>query len=169
MCRGITYVCTERIDSRLFMYNKLFLKKILLKLVVHIFTLHLSPLRPNWSITRGTQWVFKDSEEFRNRRHFPLKTAMRFFQKYFVVHKQAVVENSFSTYVCYAPDGLFWLNLYVRSEVDSSFCEFLNICMFHKDPVFLSKPHSKTNQIIIRFLFSVKLSESRKWVKMIGC
>ena len=23
----------------------------------------------------------------------------------------SAVENSFSTYVCYAPDGLFWLNL----------------------------------------------------------
>ena len=32
---------------------------------------------------------------------------------YFVVHEQLAVENSFSTYVCYAPDGLFWLNLYV--------------------------------------------------------
>ena len=28
------------------------------------------------------------------------------------VHEQSAVENSFSTYVCYAPDGLFWLNLY---------------------------------------------------------
>ena len=34
-----------------------------------------------------------------------------FFQNYFVVHEQSAVENSFSTYVCYAPDGLFWLNL----------------------------------------------------------
>ena len=34
------------------------------------------------------------------------------FQTYFVVHEQSAVENSFSTYVCYAPDGLFWLNLY---------------------------------------------------------
>ena len=24
-----------------------------------------------------------------------------------------VVKSSFSTYVCYAPDGLFWLNLYL--------------------------------------------------------
>ena len=27
--------------------------------------------------------------------------------------KQSAVENSFSAYVCYAPDGSFWLNLYV--------------------------------------------------------
>ena len=26
--------------------------------------------------------------------------------------KQSAVKNSFSTYECYAPDGLFWLNLY---------------------------------------------------------
>ena len=36
-----------------------------------------------------------------------------FFQKYFVVHEQLAVENSFSTYVCYAQDGLFWWNLYI--------------------------------------------------------
>ena len=38
-----------------------------------------------------------------------------FFQKYFFVHEQSAVENSFSTYVClcYDPDGLFWLNLYM--------------------------------------------------------
>ena len=89
-------------------------------------------------------------EEFRNRRHFPSKTAncrfsnilqrltvpriidqfwrercqkkrkdvdykllQEFIQKYFVEHEQSAVENSFSTYVCYAPDGLFWLNLYI--------------------------------------------------------
>ena len=34
-----------------------------------------------------------------------------FFQKYFVVHEQLAVKKSFGTYVCYAPDGLFWLNL----------------------------------------------------------
>ena len=39
------YVCTELIfDSRLFMYNKIFLKKFLLKLVAPIFTLLLAPL-----------------------------------------------------------------------------------------------------------------------------
>ena len=37
-----------------------------------------------------------------------------FFQKYFAVHEQLDVKNSFSTYVCYAPDGLFWLNLYSK-------------------------------------------------------
>ena len=25
-----------------------------------------------------------------------------------------VVKNPFSTYVCYVPDGLFWLNLYIE-------------------------------------------------------
>ena len=40
-----------------------------------------------------------------------------FFQKCFVVHEQSAVGNSFSTYVCYAPDGLFWLNLYLQGRV----------------------------------------------------
>ena len=45
------YVCTEGIfDSRPFMYNKIFLKKLLKKLVAHIFW-HL--LHPNWSIIWG--------------------------------------------------------------------------------------------------------------------
>ena len=39
-----------------------------------------------------------------------------FFHKYFVVHEQSAVEKSFSTYVCYAPDGLFWLNLYADAK-----------------------------------------------------
>ena len=30
--------------------------------------------------------------------------------------EQSAVENSVSTYVSYAPDGLFWLNLYVAEE-----------------------------------------------------
>ena len=30
----------------------------------------------------------------------------------FVLHEQSAVKNSLSTYVCYALDGLFWLNLY---------------------------------------------------------
>ena len=39
------YVCTERVfDRRLFMYNKIFLKKLLLKLVALIFTLFLAPV-----------------------------------------------------------------------------------------------------------------------------
>ena len=37
-----------------------------------------------------------------------------FFQKYFFVHEQSAVKNSFSTCVCYSPDGLFWLNLYLK-------------------------------------------------------
>jgi len=94
------------------------------------------------------QWVFKHSEEFRNRRHFPSKTAncrfsnifqrltvpriidqfgrkrcqkkrkdvnykllYEFFQRCFVLHEHSATENLFSTYVCYDPDGLFWLNL----------------------------------------------------------
>ena len=29
---------------------------------------------------------------------------------------QSAVKNSFSTYICYAPEGLFWLNLYICIE-----------------------------------------------------
>ena len=43
------------------------------------------------------------------------KLLQEFVQKYFVVHELSAVENSFSTYVCYTPDGLFWLNLYPDS------------------------------------------------------
>ena len=39
-----TYVCTERfLDSPQFVYNKIFLKKLLQKLVAHIFTVLLAP------------------------------------------------------------------------------------------------------------------------------
>ena len=34
------------------------------------------------------------------------------FEKYFVVHEHLAVKLSFSTYLCYNPDGLFWMNLY---------------------------------------------------------
>ena len=33
------------------------------------------------------------------------------------VHEQSSVKYSFSTYVCYASDGLFWFNLYNMIEV----------------------------------------------------
>ena len=41
------------------------------------------------------------------------KLRLEFIQKYFVAHLQSPVKNSSSTSVCYAPDGLFWLNLNV--------------------------------------------------------
>ena len=40
------------------------------------------------------------------------KLLWEFFQKYFVLQQKWAVKNSFSTNVCYAPDDLFWLNLY---------------------------------------------------------
>ena len=52
----------------------------------------------------------------KKRKDVDYKLLKDFFQKYFVVHEQSAVENSFSTYVCYAPDGLFWLNLYIIDE-----------------------------------------------------
>ena len=39
------------------------------------------------------------------------KLLLEIFQKYFALHEQSTVKNSFSTYVCYSLDGLFRLNL----------------------------------------------------------
>ena len=41
------------------------------------------------------------------------KLLYEFVQKYFVLHEHSAIEISLSTYVCYDPDGLFWLNLYL--------------------------------------------------------
>ena len=49
----------------------------------------------------------------KKRKDVDYKLLQEFFQKKFVVHEQLAVEHSFSTYLCYAPDGLFWLNLYM--------------------------------------------------------
>ena len=49
----------------------------------------------------------------KKRKEIDYKLLKKFFQKYYVVHEQSAVENLFSTCVCYDPDGLFWLNLYV--------------------------------------------------------
>ena len=48
----------------------------------------------------------------KKRKDVDYNLLLEFFQKYFVVHEQLAAKDSFSTYVCYAPDGLFWLNLY---------------------------------------------------------
>ena len=47
------------------------------------------------------------------------KLLYEFFQKYFVVYERSGVKNSFSTYVCYVPDGLFWLNLYFANNINN--------------------------------------------------
>ena len=48
----------------------------------------------------------------KKRKDMDYKFLSEFFKKYFVIHEQSAFENSFSTYVCYTLDGLFWLNLY---------------------------------------------------------
>ena len=51
------YVCTERIfDRRLFMNNRIFLKRLLWKLVLHILTLVLHLLHQDWSFFGGTSF-----------------------------------------------------------------------------------------------------------------
>ena len=48
----------------------------------------------------------------KKRKDVDYKPLEEFFQKNCVINEQSAVKNSFSTYVCYSPDGLFWLNLY---------------------------------------------------------
>ena len=93
----------------------------------------------------AAQWVFKQSEEFRNRQHFPLKSANcrfsiiiqrltvsriidQFWRKWYQKKRKDVdykliwelyMSSRLSTYVCYAPDGLIWLNLYVNLTLPS--------------------------------------------------
>ena len=123
------------------MYNKIFLKKLLWKVVVDIFKLllaHFAPKLVNYSRHNDSLkyvWKLTNVVDFRNlpnalrltvprminqfgrkrcqkkRKVVGYKLLQEFFQKYFVVHQRSGVKNSFSTYVYYAPDGLFWLNL----------------------------------------------------------
>ena len=48
----------------------------------------------------------------KKRKDVDYKLLYGFFQKHFFLHERLAVKNSVSTYVCYAPDGLFWLDLY---------------------------------------------------------
>ena len=46
----------------------------------------------------------------KKRKDVDYNLLLDFFQKYFVVHEQSAVKNTFSTYVCYAPDVFFgWI------------------------------------------------------------
>ena len=40
------------------------------------------------------------------RKDVDYKHLQEYFQKYFVIHERSAVKNSFSTNVCYTPDGL---------------------------------------------------------------
>ena len=40
-------------------------------------------------------------------------------------------QNSFSTYICYTPDGLFWLNLYFLWQKAATIC-----CLENKGLIF---------------------------------
>ena len=71
----------------------------------------------------------------KKRKDVDYKLLKEFFQKYFVVHEQSAVENSFSTQVCYGPDGLFWLNLLgsFARETDFIFLAFFTVvCGLYK-------------------------------------
>ena len=76
-------------------------------------------------------WMFKDSlcREFGRKRgqkkhkFMDYKLLLEFFQKYLIADERSAVKNSFSTYVCYTPDGLFWLNLYFKAP----FFKFLEV------------------------------------------
>ena len=43
----------------------------------------------------------------KKRKDVDYKLLLEFFQNYFAVHELSAVENSFSTYVCYAPKVYF--------------------------------------------------------------
>ena len=136
------------------MCKKIFVKKLIKKFVVHIFTRLLAPFGKLVNYSRHSEalkyvWkskyccdrrkmssiseffrMFKDSlwcESLTNldakgsKRRVKMWTtnSYKIFSKNILlyVHEQSAVENSFSTYVCYAPDGLFWLNLYIQHNV----------------------------------------------------
>ena len=57
-------------------------------------------------------------KRFQNKRkNVEYEVLKEFFQNHFVVNEQSAVEHSFSTYVCYTPDGLFRLNLYLITRI----------------------------------------------------
>ena len=93
----------------------------------------------------------------KKRRDVDYKFLQEFFQKYFVVHEQSAVENSFSTYVCYAPDGLFWLNLYQMKR------SFVKIVVLHRSQRLLASNHlwiscNRTSYIVVLFWCHSKMS-----------
>ena len=53
------------------------------------------------------------------------KLLYKFFKNVFFLHEQSAVKKSFSTYVCYAPDGVFWLNLYNNESTLRIVSEYL--------------------------------------------
>ena len=77
------------------------------------------------------------------------------------VHKQSAVETSFSTYVCYAPDGLFWLNLYVTPSGGKTLkntyvthVEFLRKLVEHRSKsvfIFLDDRGDERDQLVPKF------------------
>ena len=125
------------------MYEKDFLKKLVCKLIAHIFTLLLLATFVFKSVNYSRHseilnlirnfktaiWPFPNIfqrltvtpkiDQFGRKRYQSKRKYLSYqlleesFQKYFVVHEQSAVKNLFSTYVCYDPDGLFWLNLYI--------------------------------------------------------
>ena len=70
-------LCDEIIfDSPPFIYHIIFLKKLLKKFAAHIFTLLVGPFASKLVNYSRHSESFKHSEEFGNRRHFPLITAI---------------------------------------------------------------------------------------------
>ena len=85
-----------------------------------------------------------------------------FFIFHFVVHEQSAVKSSFSTYVCYDPDGLFWLQLQVRifmsiqfQSIESS--EFQDLHTFPSYVrIFMSTQFQSMNQLKLRIYTLLK-------------
>ena len=80
---------------------------------------------------------------FQDLRYVEYKILLEFFQNNFGLHEQSAVKIEFSTYVCYAPDGLFWLNLYLISHnSDNIFESTFKI----KEEICLDLAHCKKSQ-----------------------
>ena len=79
----------------------------------------------------------------KKRKDVEYKLLLELFQKYFVVHEQSAVKNSFSAYVCNARDGLFWLNLY--SAIWKENARTLNFCFIDSIPVCMFFKESRKN------------------------
>ena len=82
----------------------------------------------------------------KKRKDVDYKLLKGFFQRKFVVQERSAVKKSFSTYVCHAPDGLFWLNLYLLKPP-----YFVRICDLISNFVYLKRASMRPDVIVALF------------------
>ena len=71
-----------------------------------------------------------------------------FFKNILLYMSSRLPKKSFSTYVCYTPDGLFWLNLYMNDVLSK-------ICLLHMyvmDRMFYFEQYCKVKQMYFLLL-----------------